>query len=524
MGQSSLAGALRRTADWDGLLLELLRVLHEGLTDASSLPQAVVEALCREGGFAGAALLLLERSGRFLLGVGHAGISASDPAGRIPRGQGVGWEVVRYRRSIYVPDLMADPKVYWPQEVLEQGLCGLFVPLRGRLGPLGVLVVYALAAEGIGAEERAYLEKIASPVALALENSLLYEGLERAVALREQLLEVTRALSGAELDVSSLCQRVVREAVRLVPGAERASLSVREEEQFVFVAAVGYDLEGLRGVRFTEEDRQRWYGLDQVSLLAGIPRLLTGEEARRRHGATRPAQGAESMDRHGDLDSLQATLGVPIVLDGRLEAFLNLDSHSDPEAFTEESVEVATMFGQQVAAILKSARLRALLAHQATTDALTGVRNRRYMEQRLQEEIHRAERTGAPFSFVLLDVVGLKRVNDTLGHGAGDSMLQEVAVQLQRAVRASDVVCRYGGDEFALLLPDATLTKAARAVRRAVARLSRRAGVWGEGIPATAGVASFPQDGGTAEVLVAAADRRMYRARQLGTWVCDEGG
>lgn len=518
-----MTGARRRAVDRSRLLLELLRVLHEGLTDAFSLPQAVVEALCREGGFVGAALLLLDRSARFLLGAGHAGIFARYPAGRIPRGRGVSWEVVRYRRAVYVPDLVADPRVYWPHGVLEQRLCGLFVPLRGRLGPLGVLVVYASAEEGIGAEEQAYLEKIASPVALALENSLLYEGLERAVALREQLLEVTRALTGVELDVPSLCHRVVKEAVRLVPGAERASLSVRGGEQFVFMAAVGYDLERLRGVRFTEEDRLRWYGLDQASLLAGTPRLLTGEEARRRHGATRPVQGAESMDRHGDLDSLQATLGVPITLDGRLEAFLNLDSRSDPDAFTEESVEVATMFGQQVAAILKGARLRALLAHQATTDALTGVRNRRYMEQRLREGIHRAERTGAPFSFVLLDVVGLKRVNDTLGHSAGDSMLQEVAVQLRQAVRASDVVCRYGGDEFAVLLPDTGPGEAARAVHRALRWLATHKGPWGNGIRVTAGVASFPQDGRTPEALASAADRRMYRARQLGTWVCDEG-
>jgi GAF domain-containing protein len=246
------------TAHRAQLVWELVRVLQEGLLDAASLPQQLAEALCRRGNFTGVALLLLDSSSTALVGVAHAGISTRYPAGRIPKGRGVSWEAVDKGRPVYVPDLRLDPRVYVPGGFLEEPLSGLFLPLRGRQGPVGVLVVHAPGPDGIPPEDRAFLEEVAAPVALALECAQLYDRMVRAVALLSELLEVTRALAAAELDVAALCQRVVREAVRLVPGAERASLSVREGDEYVFVAAVGYDLEGLRGVRFTEADRLRW--------------------------------------------------------------------------------------------------------------------------------------------------------------------------------------------------------------------------------------------------------------------------
>lgn len=508
------------TGDRSKMLLELVRELHEGILDASSMPQRLVDTLCREGEFAGIAILLLDRSKDALVGVAHAGVSARYPATRIPRGKGISWEVLTTGRTVYVADLTRDPRTYVPGGQLDQTLSAVFVPLRGRGEPFGVLVIHAPGRDAIQPEDRTFLERVAVPLSLALENATLYERLERAVSLREDLLEVTRALAASELDLPALFHRVVQEAVRLVPGAERGSLSVREGEEYVFAAAVGYDLGALRGVRFTEADRLRWYGLDQPSLLAGRPRILSGDEARWRATATPPVRGTDAIHRYGELATLQVTLGVPIVLDGRLEAFLNLDSHSDPEAFGEESVEVAAMFAHQVAAILKGARLRALLAHQATTDPLTGVGNRRYVEQRLAEELSRAGRSGVPFAFALLDVVGLKQANDASGHAAGDRLLREVASTLQGSVRGSDVVCRYGGDEFVLLLPGARAGEAERVLARAVETLSGRRGPWGEGIPVSVGIAVFPDDGGTAEALAADADRRMYLARKLGRSVC----
>jgi diguanylate cyclase (GGDEF)-like protein len=140
----------------------------------------------------------------------------------------------------------------------------------------------------------------------------------------------------------------------------------------------------------------------------------------------------------------------------------------------------------------------------ASMDFLTGVGNRRSFERDLRREMGRNARHGAGFAVVVLDVDGLKVVNDTEGHAAGDARLRDVAGAVQDSVRREDTVYRIGGDEFAVLLPGATARQADRVMSRIAAA---------SGHPFSWGVSTSPTDGPTAEGLVAAADRRLYRRR-----------
>ena len=161
-----------------------------------------------------------------------------------------------------------------------------------------------------------------------------------------------------------------------------------------------------------------------------------------------------------------------------------------------------------------------VLEEQALRDSLTGLYNRRYLREFLSRELQRAKRAGVAVAVIMMDLDHFKRVNDTFGHDAGDHVLREVATLLKSCVRGSDVVCRFGGEEFVLILTDATLEVALRRceeIRAAVKRLEpihegRALG----GPTASLGVALFPHHAGDHDALVRASDEAMYDAKRSG--------
>jgi diguanylate cyclase (GGDEF)-like protein len=175
---------------------------------------------------------------------------------------------------------------------------------------------------------------------------------------------------------------------------------------------------------------------------------------------------------------------------------------------------------EHVSLALANLGIRETLREQATRDKLTGLYNRHYLNARFDQEIARAQRSGSPIAAVLFDIDHFKRFNDTFGHAAGDYVLRELGAILQRAGRRSDVACRYGGEEFLLLLPDASREVAQRRaeeVREALRALQLE---W-EGhslgtITMSAGIAVFPDNGGDAAALLKSADQALYQAKELG--------
>jgi diguanylate cyclase (GGDEF)-like protein len=161
------------------------------------------------------------------------------------------------------------------------------------------------------------------------------------------------------------------------------------------------------------------------------------------------------------------------------------------------------------------------LLYRSVRDPMTGLFNRGYFDTLLDFEIERARRYGRKFALVMVDADHFKRINDTHGHPTGDAVLRALARALRLGVRQSDVVVRYGGEEFLLLLHEtgeASASEKADLLRQTVGKLILKPAGAGHAVKLTvsAGVASYPEDGQTARALLTAADQRLLRAKQAG--------
>jgi diguanylate cyclase (GGDEF)-like protein len=197
-----------------------------------------------------------------------------------------------------------------------------------------------------------------------------------------------------------------------------------------------------------------------------------------------------------------------------------IDSGARPVLVNEQSTKLAKALAEQVALAVANLRLRETLRSQSIRDPLTGLYNRRYLEETLGREIRRAERNRHPMGIVMFDIDRFKQFNDTFGHDAGDAVLREVGVLLHNRFRAEDIACRYGGEEFVVILPEAVLddTRArAEELREAAKHLhvAPRGRALGA-VTLSVGVAVFPDHGVTGDALLQAADAALYRAKQNG--------
>ncbi len=215
----------------------------------------------------------------------------------------------------------------------------------------------------------------------------------------------------------------------------------------------------------------------------------------------------------------RACLCVPLVADGNAFGVLHL-SAADGEPIPAGVQRLATTLTEQLALAVGNLKLQESLRTGAERDPLTELYNRRHLEISLQRELARAQRHGYAVSAVMLDVDHFKDFNDTNGHEAGDAVLREVAQVLKRHTRAEDIACRWGGEEFLLVLPGCAVDDAyakAEAIREAIAQL--RVFCRGNALPrvtASLGIACHPVDGERMEDLINAADAALYHAKAAG--------
>ena len=212
----------------------------------------------------------------------------------------------------------------------------------------------------------------------------------------------------------------------------------------------------------------------------------------------------------------EALITVPLVARGSLKGALNIYRVGEDASFDEDEFELARWFGDAAALALDNAQVRARLEHLAHTDSLTGLYNHRYFHERLRAELNRAGRAHDTVALLMIDIDDFKRVNDVCGHGEGDQVLQQLADVLRTTARASDTVCRVGGEEFAVILPSCTADDALGLASRLKDALLRTAADAAGGITLSVGVAFGPEHAMNARELVACAEAAMMTAKARG--------
>lgn len=229
---------------------------------------------------------------------------------------------------------------------------------------------------------------------------------------------------------------------------------------------------------------------------------------------------------HIDAGRTESHVCIPLIAHGDARGIISIEigkgegALSQKKIFSGSGKRLSMSMAGHVALALENLKSRETLRMQSIRDPLTGTFNRRYMEETLEREVHRANRSNYSFGVIMLDLDHFKKFNDTHGHNAGDILLREVGAMLSKHTRAEDVVCRYGGEEFTIILPeismDACLNRAEQ-LREQVTHINVfHNGQTIGGITMSLGVALFPMHGSSGQTVLETADAALYRAKHEG--------
>ena len=232
---------------------------------------------------------------------------------------------------------------------------------------------------------------------------------------------------------------------------------------------------------------------------------------------------APGLKRVVELEKLRSLISVALQSKGKTLGVINLISYSH-RCFARDDIELLETIGNEIAVAIENAQLFEKLSKLSITDELTGLYNRRHFYEVLETEMYRTERYGRSFSLIMLDLDGFKEYNDRFGHTNGDAVLRSLAQMLESALRKADMAFRYGGDEFAIILPATDADRAKKLMGRVrlkwLQMTKAQHFILETPLGFSAGIAQYPENAETADGLVFLADTALCHAKRRGGYAC----
>ncbi|MEO8625097.1 MAG: diguanylate cyclase [Candidatus Limnocylindrales bacterium] len=372
----------------------------------------------------------------------------------------------------------------------------LIVPLLHEGHVSGLLCLIAAGEGRFDDDHLRLLQILSDQAAVAIDNARLLSGRDDLVNELAGLLEISEA-AGAASDERQLATQLATR-MRRATSADAARVS-RWEEGSTVLRLLGRD-GGAGGEDIVElsESALRWSALrDGRPVLAQVDALDHGAEARRLR-----ASGVRTL------------LLLPLTAGGRTIGLVELLVLQQPLNLNESQLHALEAMASLTATGLERVRLLEQLRSAADTDLVTGVHNHRYLQERLRQEVTRSARSHSELAVLMMDLDKFKQVNDRHGHAEGDGVLHNIGATIMAEVRANDIVARYGGDEFVVIMPDTSTEQAELVADRVVRAIRTHHHALSDGAQVTvgvsAGLAIYPTDGRTTAQLLGAADAAMY--------------